>query len=475
MLNESTLRYTCSLAEQLKEAGTGIRAIAYTPLAKLVMAAFPTSSVYETAIKSKPDLKLEEVIYAATNNAVVDSEHSSEVFKLSEQVASAVKNHISTARNTVRPAVSAYAEAVLNRIQSFKYDDPASGFNVTKIYIPEPLLTDSLLDDLRVHKGRERTELNTGINLGGCSDEELVTNLFTGHGSVDNAIREWLLSFDNALLRKVWSSFFSVPGTVSNSWYSINYEEQLNSALIMYLYARKFTNNVKSVPGMNSIAYNNALSLIENFAGAVIYGFLTELNLATSSERVVISMSGYSKSVVVYGPIYDKYLAEGGSVNVILGMLVYNIQATSLQGIKAVTDKALQAWSRYITLSNYNNKKNRAELLRSIYTSEYVSQLDSLSEFEKEYHAKNPNFADYSFKMTKDYISSLGEEQLENINAVALKVIAGIRFNYTQAYQILTDMEEAMKANPNLDPREAATVAVINLVTDYVSGQLQRF
>ena len=475
MLNVSTLEYTCGLAEQLKEAGVGIRAIAYTPMASVVMAAYPTSSVYEQQLKTKPDLKLEEILHSVTKNDVVESEHSGAVAKLSDQLASYVKVHISNARNEVRPVVTEYAEKVLNRIQTFKYDDPAGGFKISKVYIPEPLLTDSFLDDLRCHKGRQAFDIQSGIDLGTCTDEELVQNLFTGHNSTDAAIREWLMSFDNSLLRKVWTGFFNNNGPLANVKYNFNYEENLNASLAIYLYSRKFTNNVKSVPGMNSIAYNSALANLESYAGAIICGYISELNLATTSERLILSISSYSKSAIVYGPVYDKFLNEGGSANTILGMLVDNISATTLVGVRAVTDKANLAWNRYITLSNYNNKKNRAELLRSIYISEYVSQLDSLSEFEKEYHAKNPGFADVSFKLTKDYINTLTEAELEDINAVSMKAIACIRFKYTQAYQILCDMEEAMKANPDLDPREAATIAVINLVTDYVSMQLQRF
>ena len=74
----------------------------------------------------------------------------------------------------------------------------------------------------------------------------------------------------------------------------------------------------------------------------------------------------------------------------------------------------------------------------------------------------------------KDKVEQMTEEQLEEVSTNALYIVGAIRFSYTNSYNILFDMEEAMKANPNLDPREAATIAVINQITDYVSSQIRR-
>ncbi|MGC3004572.1 hypothetical protein ACPF8X_40900, partial [Streptomyces sp. G35A] len=310
--------------------------------------------------------------------------------------------------------------------------------------------------------------------VGNATDEELTSYLFTGHNSVDKEIRTWLAYIDANMLREVWNDYFATSSTVTVSYDTIDYSRSIAKSLILYLFCRKLSTTPASIEGMTPLVYNTKLTNIEYYAGAVVCSRLRELELACRTDRLVLAAAPTAKSIQVCGTVYDKYLEEGGSVEVILGLLTGGIPASSLEGVKQSSAKAMDAWNRYVSLVNYNNKKGRAEILRGIYSSEFVNQLSDISELEKEYHQAHPGYADVSLKHTKDYLGGLTEDQLEDFASNALYIIAKLRFGYTQAYQILCDIEAAMKANPNLDPREAATIATINLVSDYVSAQLQR-
>lgn len=473
MLTNSTVSYMYDLADQLNKAGVGIVAVPFTPIGNLVTAATPAMCDYSKKEIQKTQGRITEAISGVTRSDTEFSAHTAAANSLSDQLAENVKRHISVARSVVKPAVISYADAVGTRFQSFQASDPISSFTLEKVYIPEPLLTESLLDDLKIHRGNRITDFPESLRAGPRTTEELTALLFTGLSSVDEEIRTWLSSTDMSVIQLTWDAMFSGLAD-SQGLYKLKSGDRLSSALAAYLFSRKLTNAPVTVEGMTVAGYNTRVTAIEYYAGALVCEQLTELNQAARTERLILSSSAYGKNVVVYGPVFDKYMEEGGSTEVLFGMLCGGLPGNSLTGVKAVSEKAMTEWNRFITLSNYQNKRDRHELLRTIYASEFVNQLNEPDEFEKEYLSKNPNHADTSVKRTRDYLKELTEEQLEDIGTVALIVIAKYRFGYTNAYQILSDIVHALNANPNLDPREAATIAAINYITDYACAQLQR-
>lgn len=476
MLNQGTIEYVYGLAEQLRAAGVGIRPVPFTPVAAVVSAAAPVfTDSFAIDLKNNNKSAVVNGIAGVTLNSDGMSPHTAAVSALSQQLAENVLRHVAVARNEVKPEVVSYADAVCTRMDSFRCEDPADGFKLLKVYIPEPLLTESLLDDLKIHKGSAVPSLAETLPVGPATDEELVSNLFTGAASVDEEIRTWIGTVDIEFLRTIWNGYFNSRQVSTSLLYGTAYSDVLNGALAMYLYSRRLTNSPAAIEGMSTLTYKSRVSAIEYHSGAVICQYLSELEQAGRAERLIMEKSQIGKTVCVYGPVMDLFLEKGGSIEVLLGMVVGNLNAISVTSITGISDQALQAWNRYVALANYNNKKNRVEILRNIYTGEFVTQMSNLGTFEKEYHDAHPGAADVAYKRARDYISELSEEELENVAAVAMTVIAKYRFGYTNAHQILCDIEEAMKSNPNLDPREAANIAVINLVSDYVSSQLQRF
>jgi hypothetical protein len=55
---------------------------------------------------------------------------------------------------------------------------------------------------------------------------------------------------------------------------------------------------------------------------------------------------------------------------------------------------------------------------------------------------------------------------------LALHIICQCRFYYTEAEFILSEIEEIGKQNPGIDVREAALIATINYLVDYLCDQI---
>jgi hypothetical protein len=75
-------------------------------------------------------------------------------------------------------------------------------------------------------------------------------------------------------------------------------------------------------------------------------------------------------------------------------------------------------------------------------------------------------------KLLESEIDKLSIKDMDDYIGVSLKAIAKCRFFYTSSYNILDDINKIGMVNQEVDVREAALLATINYITDYLTNQL---
>ena len=98
--------------------------------------------------------------------------------------------------------------------------------------------------------------------------------------------------------------------------------------------------------------------------------------------------------------------------------------------------------------------------------------LENQSGMEAEYCAGKPGIKDALVRRIRAVFEELEHCAMEDVSYTALAVIAKGRFYYTSAFDILNEMREVAKINPDADPREAALLSTISYVTNYLQEQL---
>jgi hypothetical protein len=93
-------------------------------------------------------------------------------------------------------------------------------------------------------------------------------------------------------------------------------------------------------------------------------------------------------------------------------------------------------------------------------------------DFEKDYRASNPQHAQWVLDETNRVLIGKSLEELENVDQMAIDLIAGIRFKYLAAEDILRDANRVALENPEIPAREAFLVAAINYVVGYELSQI---
>ena len=139
-------------------------------------------------------------------------------------------------------------------------------------------------------------------------------------------------------------------------------------------------------------------------------------------------------------------------------------------------EEYLKLYEQYEGVNAARQRLNAVNKLRTALKVEFVNLLNKneLDPLEQE------AFANFNYTIEKlatkadEVIETITNDDVGNIHEACLKVLCRARYEYTDAEKFLKAMNEAAKANPNIDAREAALPALIELVTGYVIAQITK-
>lgn len=476
MIKQSTLSGASTLASQLDSQGLVAVAKPNTPLNELVNTTYPS---FEVQIQN--DEQMFDVfsgIEAATRGTLEDpSQHSLQADGLIRDISKVVSEHISFAKNTVKPLVVEYAQQIEQYLTTQKPKQASELFEIVILDTPTLVKDESFLDTLKPYVSKTILEPDLRFNLGPKTTEELLGLITFGYERTDKLVLEWLSTLPEDFVLKAYTSFFTnEPGKAIISYDDItraNVFDRLNFGLAILLLATKLFDNVDETAKDTDLrVYRNTAAQYRDFAGALVTDALNKIALMVKTERLVLSTSLERYQVKVVGEVYRPWLQQGGAPEVILGYIVSNDTTSSKVGISNRTQDYLSAWNSFLSFYNTSESNKAINYFKDFLTSSFNLTLKEPSEVEKDFIAKNPNYYTFINELTNTYVQGLKKDDMKDVYAIALTLVAKHRFYYTASFNILNDINEAGKVNPNVDVREAALLAAVNYVTDYFASQI---
>lgn len=409
------------------------------------------------------------------------TKHSLELDGFVKDISKVVREHISFAKNTVRPLVTDYAEALTNYLKTTKPKEAGQAAVIKTLRIPAILKDESFLDSLVAYKDKSIFTPDASLRLGTKQLDELNEFIFIGHDRSDKLIVEWLSHLPESFLSNVWNCFFteSAVATENGGNIAIRYEDinamnafdKADNMLAILLFARKCLSSTQE-SSLSLTQYNNICSQYIEYASTSLIDALAKINLGIRTKTLIVDKDQYNLKVSVNGEVYGPWLESGGTPEVILGALI----TTGSSSLAAVIDERrkeyLNQWNSYCMFFHTREVNNSFTYAKNFIESSFVASLQNLTPSELEIVANRPKHNELIVANMRLYIDSLTPSDITDAYSVALFLVAKTRFHYTSAYQILGDIVKTSQYNPNVDVREAALIAAINYVSDYVADQI---
>lgn len=493
MLRKEITQSAIDLAQDLDRRNIGLVAKNGTLLSQLV-ACSVVQTVPEVSFGQSPEelraayqpdpveiereSGMQAVVTVGEETTPLGSAHSETLEAAVTALQDVVGPQLQFARNIVKPAVVEFhkrLEAALNTIPTTATFNPI----IRKICAPEPLNGAALIEAIEEFKDEPFLPITSNLQAPALSGQQVLDLMLTGNKVVDADIEMWAVRVGLEHLELVWGSVFADAGT--GQTYDRLIENTItgaDSAMTVYLLARKLIDNPIEGVTMTLADWRVAV-------GALLRQSALRLNHALANCRQddevgLLLMTWNSKEISVNKTVYDRFIERGGSDAILFGNVLSDSPAVYVDAILAKGTAHVETWERQNTLlsaATAHRWHSNAREMVAVKAEEMIA--DHLQEFyvqpgEAGVAALSMNHPDVQDALGKirTYVDGLDEVGLRDLWKVATWVIAGCVFHYSSAYQLLSGINRYCELNPEMSAAEAAMVATIDYLTDFVVSQL---
>lgn len=477
MIQAQSFNTAVAFSQQLASKGRVAVALPGTVMSELVRLSSP---VFTQPLTNSDDVLSVGTMMQSVTEGTLESptQHSLELDAYIKDLSKLVCAHVAYAKNVIRPHVTEFAEAVVAYQSNNRPKLAGDNFQLQTLRMPAVLKDESFLDSLSYYKDKSVLTPDLHFALQPKSKEELMELVLTGSDRVDRQITEWLSHQHGDFLLGIWGTFFTTtqvsPGVGVVSFEDVgrlNAFERADCALAVYLLARKITDQVQSTT-IPLGAYKNIAQQYTDYAGAQLVDALKRIALMIKTKALIVTVDSAKRCAKLNGEVYGAWLDAGNTPEIILGLIVSGNQPSSAALIDQNAEDYKRQWNSYVTFYDTSEANKSHQYLKDFVVQSFAESLKNRDDVEQDFVLKNPAHLQNVLKRVQQEVDNLRTGDFKDPYTLALCLVAKHRFYYTSAYQILSDIHQAGVTNPNVDVREAALLAVINYVADYLAAQL---
>lgn len=479
MLRENSVYGLAGIAERLTDAGVSLVPVAGSMLDRQVTAAphytlaggRAVTAVNET--NDNPALPPEAspwnlVAASKTANSLGLYVHDLALEANINEAAGIVRNLIDFARNVAKPTILELVGVVEQRLAG-AISDAMSPVTIKPEGFHDIWSTPALDSLVAEFNEVPAIELSFKKWMPLAAPEAVVGYLRTGSTLFDEDVKSWLESVGDEVVVSAYNTYLSEDTNLFPSTNIINqYTGDREMILALFLLAHHF-HATKEVPeGVRASLseYELFFSQLRTEMGRRVAAILRTRDRERASGKLVTSypdMLGDNPVIRVNADNYTEWLSKGGEAEILLGAQLTD-QERNPEALIANGTRYRAAYNQSQRLLNMKvraeNTTRTIEAIRFAISS-YIAQADE---------ASLPTSKAELQKIAATHIAALSEAHLSDLFRVVRRVVCRTLYAHTDAEKILVQIDIEADANPGIEPADAALLATITIVTDWVAA-----
>ena len=511
MITSKSVQSGFSLADEFADRGLTIVPVANTPLSDLVSSTNCLTCCYGELFQNVPKNANDVIENALGTTNFVNSlseaieKNSTNAYKLHDGtmdqyirvVKNAVSKHLHVAKNVVSPIVIELAEKTIESFNNDKAKELQDEFNIICVE-PTPILSAAGFAEEIINKYQGRIPVLPKGRICIKADVSLTLE------DIKNIVMDFYPDFQAELIDhyngimsdvtytdpKLWdglAGFICKEGchqdvlnsasTIGMLDYNCDDVTVLNKLTSLYLLAVHMYQHPELGINHTLNDWKERVAQLRDYAGARLAQYIAKYNSIVNSKTLILRTNASKKTQYVLAPLYRDWLTnDKGSPEILYTILLNNEGMSILSTINANKLRLLETWKKYSVLRNVAHKNNSIQRFKDHIKYVFSNQMKELTDVEREY--AGVNIDGYRSEVMKNLEKGLSKIKISvlddgfEIYKVARKLVCKARFFFTSANRILGDIEEYSKSNDKIDPQEAALMATIDYVADYVAEQL---
>lgn len=469
MIRENTLSSVITLASKLGTANVTLSAIEGTPLATLISAGtIPMPNIGSVEIPFERRL-LEGSLY---KNQQGICEHDMVMDEILEVVEKTVNFNLNLTQNTVLPMVKRALENMQEYVSNKQALDPAA-ISISPLLYHKVWSSHYLTGMIERFSETAVKDVNLSIRVPMPAVENEFGLISTGVSRFDDELMDLVQSLEPGTINDLYRRLFVVDNEdyVSSVLPYLNYlKVSPNTPLLVFLIASKLVDNIPEGVMTTPEVYKEYMVSIMAQAGRALCRQIERREAAAKNKTLIISWSGSQLGdlgavpvvIEVNGDVYNKWLADGGSPDVLYGAFCIDRQS-NYDILLERKDSYIAAWNRQqrllqgerrLQMDNHMlvglNKALEKEILE-------MNEEDLLVDRKKYLSVLN----EYLRKLPAGW-------QKDNAYYSVRKAVCNVIYPHTMAFDILVAIDNACEAHQDLPVREAAYYGAMEVVADWL-------
>lgn len=476
MITEKVLEAVTPLAQRLSDNGHNLSAAQGTPLGDLV-AANLSASAYTLA--SSPEAPIPSNLLlddSKRRGASGDVDHDEAMKQLVALASDAVTGNFHLARNIVVPTTKAVHDKFVASMRAMEIDAKKPVGIVPNVYHDiwsNPQLQ-GLVDRF---ENVALNEAKTTFALPMIDGMALMEMLKTGIDSFDSVVIDW---FENQPVEKPLETYRKVfiegapIGRQTNAVH-VTPEGGLdrNDLVLVFLIASNFEEHMPDGITVPLDGLRLILSRLREQAGRAIGAEFKRRDRDRQIKNLVYRVARYDweyasegrTSVMVNNDVYKTFLEAGGTPEAIYGAVVSG-GSTEYHSLMESKDLNEKRWAKHAALHTqrvsaqiYTSQREAARLAMTSYINDQDE--DDLPMARADLHQR-----------TLTVLGGMNQKLFQDDLSAVRCLVCDVLYAHTNVKMVLDAMDSAGMEDPDMNARECALMAVIDLVARWMSAQI---
>jgi hypothetical protein len=398
--------------------------------------------------------------------------HDAAMERLVNLAADIVTSNLELARNRINPIIKTVVEDA-TRYADAKARGGLSPMTILTYHFPLPYNNPILAELVSRYGEMGNNDMKLGIVFPKMSAATIREKAKTGVSRLDDDVQTWLGSVTDDQIEAIYNSIFGDGSqTLNDAFADVN--TRPGRALLTYLLAKRFVDDIPEGLNVNLDDYRLYVTSLMAQAGVQIVNSIRRRSDNDKMNYMVMDYPRYFGSdgipegvVTVNGDVYKRWITAGGTPEAIFGAIYRSAENKSYGGLLADRDEHVGNWRKAMNLLKSKADADRFGFFLEGMREALVKQIGELPE-----DLRCCETSTYKKRLV-EHLVKVKEGGKDVPWAIARKLVCRIFFPHTEAERVLWAIADETKNNPEMDVREAALLATIGIVSDWVMDQVR--
>lgn len=404
-------------------------------------------------------------------NALGEYSSGDEFNEVAGLIAGKVTNEIAIYRNTMQPIYKGIINFVEDKLKERKIVTPYDRYQLEIVRLPELF---KVFEERNALNVEESTQLSlTPINVPIPSKENIKSVFKTGLSSIDDAAVEVLGTVTDEELLVIFNKYFINISTTNTNISSISttiakYDYKTLAILLLGTFA--FKNKVPEDVTITAEAFKRELDIYHKLICKTVASAIKAYSIINNNDTLILAIK--EGKVFVNYLTFEKFTKEGNSIDIIYGMAATSetAQMVSKTDVIAKAPGYIAKWKTVLSLDKFaktaEDRKANILLYELAIRDVYSKLTDDAKELLGEIQLTD-TLNDFSV-----YVEKVESDKLCNVERVSAYIVGCLMYPNTNWYKFNKYINKYLNMSDDLDASEAAAMATVNLVYDWLIDQM---